>query len=447
MGERISLNTRAILLLTAPLLDGKGNKRTNILKPAEYKRLAQHLLDQGWKPADLLKPGAETLLEECHSVVSKDRLRELLDGGVLLAQAIERWQKRAIWVVSRADSEYPRILKDKLKKDAPAVLYGCGNRELLNTGGLAVVGSRKVNVELIEYARRIGSLVASSEQTLISGGAKGVDIAAMQGAWAAGGKVVGVLAHSLSAKVVNRENRNMIMNGLLVLVSPYDPSAGFNIGHAMERNKFIYALADAALVVNADLERGGTWKGAQEQLMRLHLVRNIYVRSTGNTSKGIEGLKKIGAQPWPNPESAAQLSALLSGKTNPAPSHTSQPTLFGDEEQSEQDRDTSLQRFHKQALKAKPQAAGKPISDEPAELFSKVKELIIRLLNRHNRASARDIASWLDVRVDQAGKWLQQLTKEGQLEKDNKSGMYMLRQESTPKNETSVEKETIGSQT
>ena len=49
------------------------------------------------------------------------------------------------------------------------------------------------------------------------------------------------------------------LDGQLVLASPYDPSAGFNVGNAMQRNKFIYALADAALVVNSDLNRGGTW--------------------------------------------------------------------------------------------------------------------------------------------------------------------------------------------
>jgi predicted Rossmann fold nucleotide-binding protein DprA/Smf involved in DNA uptake len=41
-------------------------------------------------------------------------------------------------------------------------------------------------------------------------------------------------------------------------VSPYDPSAGFNVGHAMQRNKVIYALADAVLVIRAEFEKGGT---------------------------------------------------------------------------------------------------------------------------------------------------------------------------------------------
>ena len=58
------------------------------------------------------------------------------------------------------------------------------------------------------------------------------------------------------------------------------PRAGFNVGHAMQRNKLIYALADAALVVSADFNKGGTWAGAIEQLEQLNYVP-VYVRSTG----------------------------------------------------------------------------------------------------------------------------------------------------------------------
>ena len=79
---------------------------------------------------------------------------------------------------------------------------------------------------------------------LISGGARGVDRAAMNGALESGGVVSGVLAGDLEKGVMQREHRNLIMDGQLVLVSPYDPCARFNVGHAMQRNKTIYALAD-----------------------------------------------------------------------------------------------------------------------------------------------------------------------------------------------------------
>jgi predicted Rossmann fold nucleotide-binding protein DprA/Smf involved in DNA uptake len=132
----------------------------------------------------------------------------------------------------------------------------------------------------------------------------------MRGALEAGGTVTGVLADSLERTSLNREHRNLLLEGRLVLISPYDPGAGFNVGHAMLRNKLVYALADAALVVNADLDRGGTWAGATEQLDKLRLVP-VYVRSTGEPAPGLEALQRRGALPWHDPADADGLDAAL----------------------------------------------------------------------------------------------------------------------------------------
>ena len=167
-------------------------------------------------------------------------MRRLLDRGFLLAQVVERWQARAIWVISRADSDYPRRLKESLREDAPPVIYGCGDKGLLEAGGLAVVGSRNANETLLKYAANVGKLTALANRTLVSGGARGVDQAAMSGAIEAGGTVSGVLADSLEKATLNREYRNRLLKKQLVLISPYDPNAGFNKGHAMQRNKLIY---------------------------------------------------------------------------------------------------------------------------------------------------------------------------------------------------------------
>ena len=312
MSETLSLNTKAILLLTAPLIvgRGKGKEPADLLTPGEYTKLALYLQEMGREPADLLEADIDQLLGDRHHIPDHNRLKRLLDRGFLLSQVVERWQTRAIWVVSRTDEAYPQKLKVRLKKDSPSLLYGCGDREILNTGGLAVVGSRNANDLLIEYTHEIGRLAAKARQTIVSGAARGIDRAAMSGALEAGGKVTGVLADSLEQTAMTREHRNLLLEGQLVLISPYDPNAGFNAGHAMQRNKVIYALADAALVVNADINKGGTWAGAIEQLEKLHLVP-VYVRSTGETSRGLDALKNKGAMPWPNPADANDLDAVF----------------------------------------------------------------------------------------------------------------------------------------
>lgn len=215
MADALSPNTKAILLLTAPLIAAGGKKSKDLLTPSEYRKLARHLRDVGSEPADLLTPDAGQLLEDCARVVPKERLRRLLGRGFLLSQALEHWQARSIWVASRADSAYPRRLKIRLKAASAPLLYGCGECGALDGGG----------------------------------------------------------------------------------------------------------LADAALVVSAEVGKGGTWAGATEQLEKLRLVP-VYVRSTGRPSKGLKALQDKGALPWPNPESADKLDTALAA---PAPVPDSEP--------------------------------------------------------------------------------------------------------------------------
>jgi predicted Rossmann fold nucleotide-binding protein DprA/Smf involved in DNA uptake len=419
MSPTLSPNTQAILLLTAPLIAGRGKASPDLLTPGEYKWMAHHLRKLQRQPADLLAPDADELLRGCEPVIDASRLKRLLARGFLLSQAIERWQTRAIWVVSRADAAYPMRLKARLKNDAPPLLYGCGDAAIFDMGGLAVVGSRHVDDALIEFTKGIGRLTAKARRTLVSGGARGIDQAAMHGALEAGGKVVGVLADSLERAALNREHRHCLMDGQLVLTSPYDPSAGFNVGHAMQRNKLIYALADAALVVSSDYEKGGTWAGAIEQLEKLQLVP-VYVRTNGETGKGLEALRRKGALAWPNPETPEVLAEVLTVEGSPKTDTSGQSELS-----------LSVQEEFNQTYEISPslppgdEYSGSQVSDSsltPAdELFAKVRELLKEMTTPKTDAQ---VAADLQVSMRQAKEWLQRLVDEGVLEKLSKPIHY-----------------------
>ena len=418
MSEPLSLNTKAILLLTAPLIAGPGKreKSVDLLAPGEYTKLALSLQEEGRQPADLLTSDVDQLPGGCLDLFDKDRLKRLLDRGFLLSQAVEHWQTRAMWVVSVADDSYPRILKTRLKKESPVLLYGCGDGAILNTGGLAVVGSRNANNWLVEYTHEIGRLTAKARRTMISGAARGIDQAAMRAALEAGGKVAGVLADGLEKTVMNREHRNLLLEGSLVLISPYDPNAGFSIGHAMQRNKVIYALADAALVVNADVKKGGTWAGAAEQLEKLHLV-SIYVRSTGQPSEGLEALKTKGAIPWPDPKNADDFEETLRAVVPKTPASPSQSELSFDVQQKplkpalSRDATTASTRMVGRTIHVSPD----PTLNPAEKLYQAVRSLIVGILAQPQKAS--DVAEELGVNKRQADLWIQRLVAEGVLEK------------------------------
>jgi len=419
MSMSLSPNTQAVLLLTAPLIAGRAESSSDILTPGEYKRLARFLRDMQRQPADLLTPDARELLEECQHLIDSDRLDRLLARGFLLSQAIERWQTRAIWVVSSADADYPRRLKVRLKDNAPPVLYGCGEAAILDSGGLAVVGSRDADDTLLKYTEGIGQLTANAGRTIVSGGARGIDQAAMRGALEAGGKVAGVLADNLERAALNREHRSLLMDGQLVLISPYDPSAGFNVGHAMQRNKLIYALADAALVVSSDYMKWGTWAGAVEQLEKLRLVP-VYVRSNGETGKGLAALRHKGALPWPNPETSEALGEALTVEPSPKQDASGQDELFfSASEVPKQSYDIPPSSLPSGDSPA-PQSLESPLAPADA-LFAKARELLEKMTAPKTDA---EVAADLHVSKSQAKEWLQRLVKEGVIEKHVKPVRY-----------------------
>ena len=437
MTQELSPKTQAILLLTAPLIAGRGTASPDLLSPGEYKRLARHLREIQRQPADLVSPDAAEILRACQPVIDENRLQRLLGRGFLLSQVIERWQARAIWVVSRADAEYPSRLKARLREDAPAVLYGCGDISLLESGGLAVVGSRHVDDALIDYTMLVGRLAARAGRTLVSGGAKGIDQAAMRGALEAGGKVCGVLADSLEKTTMNREHRNLLLDGQLVLISPYDPSVGFNVGNAMQRNKLIYALADTSLVVSSDLNKGGTWAGAVEQLDKLKFAP-VFIRSTGESSAGLNGLRKKGALPWPNPQDVDSFEDVFN-VAMPTPTASPQVgfALFSNEEPTSADAKTTspVPRDAAPAPKAESEPSvpvdeakesAQPESTLAEVLFAAVRAAIQQLLSTPMKDA--EVAAALDVSNAQAKAWLQRLVDEGLLEMQKKPAGYIVKQ-------------------
>lgn len=461
MTSLCSPNTKAILLLTAPLIVGGKSSTLELLKPSEYNNLALHLLKIQAQPADLISPDAINLIRACSSVVDETRLQRLLARGFLLSQVVERWQARAIWVVSRADANYPRRLKTQLREKSPALLYGCGDINLVDSGGFAIVGSRHVDDSLVNYTMEIGRLAAHSGKALVSGGAKGIDQAAMRGALNAGGKVRGVLADGLEKMALEREYRNPLLNGQLVLISPYDPNAGFNVGNAMQRNKFIYALADASLVVSSDVGKGGTWAGAVEQLDKLKLVP-VYVRSTGEPSDGLDALRKKGAIPWPNPQDVHSFQAVFDAVI---PTRDASPQIslsfFSDDQPAENTVSAQLMLEPDQVSPSKGQllipigvVADEPLmtamkedpptlrseddvqiaievelskaDSESAEmLFAAVREAIRQILRTPMKDS--EVANALDVSSIQAKAWLKRLVDEGFVEKQKKPVVYAIK--------------------
>lgn len=292
----LSTDTQAVLLLCARL--GQRNDSVRPLNTRQYATVAKWLFERSLRPADLLRDeGRAQMGEFISSDISRELLGQLLDRGTALALMTERWASGGIWVVSRGDSGYPTRIKSYLQQGAPPLFFGVGDQELLQRGGIAVVGSRHANEEDLMFAREIGAACASQQISVISGAAKGVDIESMMAAVDGCGTSIGVLAEGLGRASVAGRYHDAITEGRLVLVSPFDPESRWFAHLAMDRNKLVYGLSDVAVVVSCTDGQGGTWAGAIEAIK--HSRTPVYVKASGSASQGNSHLIQLGAQSFP----------------------------------------------------------------------------------------------------------------------------------------------------
>ena len=277
-------NSDAVLLLTAHL-SGSDDSGAKPLTTEEWGAFASWLEKQNATPDHLLENADEVLGDRSDPRGTTERIKRLLDRGSALGLAKDRWAQAGLWWLTSADEDYPARLKKRLGQASPAVLYGCGRRTLLCSGGIAVVGSRAASERDLSWTQAFGGAVAEAGYSVVSGGARGIDQAAMFGALDRGGTVIGILADSLLRASSSKMYRSHLRSQDLVLISPFNPEAGFTVGRAMQRNKYIYCLSDKALVVHSGI-KGGTWEGAIENMKKQWVP--IWVRQdsdgSGNTA-------------------------------------------------------------------------------------------------------------------------------------------------------------------
>ena len=374
----LSPHCQAVLLLT--LSFGRSVEQVERpLSTGEWAKFAEWLRDHEIDPAQLLSENISNLLNRWkHPKISLSRLERLLSRGMALGIAVERWERAGLWVLTRSHREYPVRLKSKLGIGSPAVLIGSGNKKLLNLGGVAVVGSRNVHEDGLSYTRNLAKAVSEYGKSIISGGARGVDRMAMETTLEADGTCVGVLADSLLKTSASARFRKHIIGNSLVLVTPFNPEAGFNVGNAMARNRYIYCLSDCAVVIDSTRDKGGTWAGATENLQRSWVP--LFAKLSEDQGSGNTALLEMGA---------------------------SQATL------NVQELYTLVPEFDVTQLISDQ----KTESDPASELFECFVSLIIPLL-ADKELEASEVADILNLAKGQTTKWLNKAAKEGHISKE-----------------------------
>jgi DNA processing protein len=172
-----------------------------------------------------------------------------------LAAELKRIAEYGCRIVIPADEEYPPLLRQIY--DPPIVLYVKGTLTSNDKNAVAIVGSRQTTHYGLEVARKLGYQLAYLGVTVVSGGARGIDTAAHQGALNAKGRTVAVLGTGINI-VFPAENAELFeriaANGAVITQFPFNRAAdkqSFPI-----RNRIVAGMALGTVVVEANLTSG-----------------------------------------------------------------------------------------------------------------------------------------------------------------------------------------------
>jgi len=192
----------------------------------------------------------------------------LKDRSLQRAEEILRiCSAKEIGILKLTDPDYPELLRHI--PDPPAVLYYIG--ALPDFGSeltIGVVGQRKATKTGMANARRLGYELSKSGAVVISGCAKGIDAAAMEGALRGGSPVVGVLGCGVD--VIYPEENWWLYEAVCrqgCLISEYAPGEKPDRWNFPARNRIISGLSRGVVIVEAPRKSGAliTARLASEQ--------------------------------------------------------------------------------------------------------------------------------------------------------------------------------------
>lgn len=153
----------------------------------------------------------------------------------------EKLYRLQIHCVTWEDDLYPPLLRTTA--NPPAVLFYKGNDPVFEKT-VAIVGSRKAMPYGVQTAERIACGLAENGVTVVSGGARGIDSAAHEGALRGESPTVVVLACGLD-HVYPPENKNLfqkVIDNGGAIISEYPPGNPCGRGGRTERCSYYLRL-------------------------------------------------------------------------------------------------------------------------------------------------------------------------------------------------------------
>ena len=188
------------------------------------------------------------------------------------------------------DNNYPEQLR-KIE-NPPKQLYLEGNIKLLDTPGIAIIGSRECTKYGEKMAKKFAKQLSIYGLTIISGMAIGIDSFAHIGCIEGTGKTIAVLPSGLN-KIYPQENEKLlktILENSGLIITEYEENEEADSKKFLERNRIVSGLAIGTLVVEGG-HRSGT--SVTANLAKLQGKKVFCIPSSLENKKGITPNKLI----------------------------------------------------------------------------------------------------------------------------------------------------------
>ncbi len=166
-------------------------------------------------------------------------------------------ERRALGWIGPFDPDYPNLLTRFHGASAPWFLFYHGDRSILNSNrSLGIVGTREPVEKSALLAELLAGEAAGAGMTVISGGARGIDLAAHRGALQGGCTII-VPASGMTLMRPPADLKRVMAHPRTLTISEFPPDEPGTKSTPIQRNRMVAALSDALFVVETGL-RGGT---------------------------------------------------------------------------------------------------------------------------------------------------------------------------------------------